>query len=103
MNKIRKTPAWTQLSDRPTESSEEFVAVDDDNVCTAPTMTIKGILELIQNSKNFIDADSDDENERNNTVPTSKGVGWGERVHGPGGIRKGAAASIAIFKFKKYF
>ncbi|GFV84190.1 uncharacterized protein TNCV_3038501 [Trichonephila clavipes] len=31
MNKIRKTPAWTVLLDRLTVSSEEFVAVDDDN------------------------------------------------------------------------
>ncbi|GFT20021.1 hypothetical protein TNCV_4994221 [Trichonephila clavipes] len=44
-------------------------AVDDDNVCTAPIMTVKDILEFVQN----IDADFDDENEVNNAfcIPTS--------------------------------
>ncbi|GFV67906.1 hypothetical protein TNCV_926721 [Trichonephila clavipes] len=32
-------------------------------------MTDEDILEFLQNSKNFIDADSDDENEMNNAVP----------------------------------
>ncbi|GFV84196.1 uncharacterized protein TNCV_3038561 [Trichonephila clavipes] len=46
-------------------SSEELVAVDDDN-------EFEDILEFVQSSKNIIDADSDDENEMNNTafVPT---------------------------------
>uniref|UniRef100_A0A8C4SEN5 HTH CENPB-type domain-containing protein n=1 Tax=Erpetoichthys calabaricus TaxID=27687 RepID=A0A8C4SEN5_ERPCA len=57
------------LLDCPTVSSEEFVAVDDDNVCTAPIMTDKDILEFVQSSKNIIDADSDNENEMNNAAP----------------------------------
>uniref|UniRef100_A0A8C4RRF5 Tigger transposable element-derived protein 4 n=1 Tax=Erpetoichthys calabaricus TaxID=27687 RepID=A0A8C4RRF5_ERPCA len=57
------------LLDCPTVSSEEFVAVDDDNVCTAPIMADKDILEFVQSSKNIIDADSDDENEMNNAAP----------------------------------
>ncbi|GFV61136.1 hypothetical protein TNCV_2100111 [Trichonephila clavipes] len=52
---------------------EEFVLVDDDNVCTAPNMADKDILEIVQNSKNIIHADSDGEKEMNNaaSVPTS--------------------------------
>ncbi|GFS96474.1 hypothetical protein TNCV_17881 [Trichonephila clavipes] len=45
----------------PIVSSEEFVAVGDDNVCTARIMTYKDILEFVQSSKNIIDRDSDDE------------------------------------------
>ncbi|GFT67441.1 hypothetical protein TNCV_2360541 [Trichonephila clavipes] len=39
------------------ESLEEIFAVDDDNVCTAPIMADKDIMELVQSSN----ADSDDE------------------------------------------
>ncbi|GFW40193.1 hypothetical protein TNCV_5118761 [Trichonephila clavipes] len=56
----------------PTVSSEEFDTVDDDNVCTAPIMTDKDILDIIQSSKNIIDADSDDENEMNNAAPVPR-------------------------------
>ncbi|GFW91635.1 hypothetical protein TNCV_4500541 [Trichonephila clavipes] len=48
--------------DCPIISSKEFVAVHDDNVCTAPTMTGKDILECVQSSKSIIDTDSDGEN-----------------------------------------
>ncbi|GFW92942.1 SCAN domain-containing protein 3 [Trichonephila clavipes] len=54
------------LFDYTTVSPEEFVAVDDDNVCTAPIMADKDILEFVQSSKSIIDTDSDDENEINN-------------------------------------
>ncbi|GFV31294.1 hypothetical protein TNCV_2012981 [Trichonephila clavipes] len=47
--------------------SEEFVAVNDDNVCTAPIRADNDFLEFVQSSKN-IDADSNDENETNNVV-----------------------------------
>ncbi|GFV57484.1 hypothetical protein TNCV_3266601 [Trichonephila clavipes] len=55
------------LLECPTESWVEFVAVDNDNVCTI--MADKDILRFVQSSKNIIDADSDDENEMNNTAP----------------------------------
>ncbi|GFV03889.1 SCAN domain-containing protein 3 [Trichonephila clavipes] len=57
----------------PTVSQEKFVAVDDDNVCTAPIMADKDILEFVQSSKNIIEANSEDGNEMNNAVhvPTS--------------------------------
>ncbi|GFW43259.1 hypothetical protein TNCV_1350221 [Trichonephila clavipes] len=42
-----------------TEPLEDFVAIDDDSVCTGPIMANKDILELIQISKNIIDADSE--------------------------------------------
>ncbi|GFX51580.1 DDE-1 domain-containing protein [Trichonephila clavipes] len=48
---------------------EEFVAVDDDNVYTAPNMTHKDILKFVQSSKSIIDTDSEDENEMNNAAP----------------------------------
>ncbi|GFT02376.1 hypothetical protein TNCV_4625151 [Trichonephila clavipes] len=38
---------------------------------TAPIMGYKDILEFVQSSKNIIDADSDDENERNNATQDS--------------------------------
>ncbi|GFV17460.1 hypothetical protein TNCV_4009011 [Trichonephila clavipes] len=41
MNKMRKTPIGL---DCPTVSSEEFVVVDDVNVCTTPIMADKDIL-----------------------------------------------------------
>ncbi|GFS63870.1 hypothetical protein TNCV_1128791 [Trichonephila clavipes] len=44
-------------------------AVDDDNVYTAPIKANKDILEFVHSSKSIIDADSDDENETNNTAP----------------------------------
>ncbi|GFX68004.1 hypothetical protein TNCV_921051 [Trichonephila clavipes] len=44
---------------------------DDDAVCTAPFTADKDILELLQSSKNIIDADFYDANEMNNTVPVS--------------------------------
>ncbi|GFY36495.1 transposon Ty3-I Gag-Pol polyprotein [Trichonephila clavipes] len=64
------------LSDCPSVSLEELVEIDDDNVCTAPIMADKDILEFVQNSKNIIDADSDDENKMNNAalVPTSSAM-----------------------------
>ncbi|GFV85551.1 transposable element Tc3 transposase [Trichonephila clavipes] len=67
---IRKTPISVEC---PIVSSEEFVAVEDGNVCTAPITADKDILEFVLNSKNIIDADYDDENEMNNagSVPTS--------------------------------
>ncbi|GFS78692.1 hypothetical protein TNCV_3148681 [Trichonephila clavipes] len=52
-----------------TESLGEFVAAGDDNVCTAPIMADKGILESVQSSKNVIDSDFKDENEINNAAP----------------------------------
>ncbi|GFX13203.1 hypothetical protein TNCV_2989671 [Trichonephila clavipes] len=52
----------------PIVSLDEFVAVDDDNVCTAPIMATEDILECIPSSKNVIDADSDCENEMSNAV-----------------------------------
>ncbi|GFU59967.1 hypothetical protein TNCV_667561 [Trichonephila clavipes] len=67
MNKIRKTPAALVCC---TVSLEEFVAVDDDNVCTEANKADKDILEFVQIWKNFINADSDDENEKNNAAPT---------------------------------
>ncbi|GFT85104.1 hypothetical protein TNCV_791341 [Trichonephila clavipes] len=70
MNKIRNTPAGLNC---PIMLSEEFIAVEDDNVSTAPNMTDKDILEFFQSTKNIIDADFDDENKMNNAafVPTS--------------------------------
>ncbi|GFU04355.1 paired domain-containing protein [Trichonephila clavipes] len=65
MNKIWKAPAGL---DCPIVLSEDFVAVDDDNVCTAPINADKDILELVHSSKNIIDADSDDENKMNNAA-----------------------------------
>ncbi|GFX22218.1 hypothetical protein TNCV_2950641 [Trichonephila clavipes] len=60
------------LLDYPIVSSEEFFAGEDDNVCTAPIMTYKVILEFVQSTKNIIDVDSNDENEMNATpVPKS--------------------------------
>ncbi|GFW60889.1 hypothetical protein TNCV_4871001 [Trichonephila clavipes] len=35
VNKIRKTPAGSEC---PTTSTEEFVAVDDNNMCTEPQL-----------------------------------------------------------------
>ncbi|GFX52480.1 hypothetical protein TNCV_4324961 [Trichonephila clavipes] len=58
-------------SNYPTVLPKEFVAVDDDNVCAAPLMADKDILEFLQSSKSILDADSDDEVEMNNAAPFS--------------------------------
>ncbi|GFX98293.1 hypothetical protein TNCV_4909361 [Trichonephila clavipes] len=73
INKIRNTPAGL---DCPIALLEEFVAVEDVNVCTSPIMTDKDILEFFQSTKNIIDADFNDENEMNNAapVPTSSDI-----------------------------
>ncbi|GFW05898.1 DDE_3 domain-containing protein [Trichonephila clavipes] len=60
--------------DCPTISLEEFVAVEDEYVCTTPVMVEKDILEFVQSSKNFIHADSDGENELNNAASLSLSV-----------------------------
>ncbi|GFX01038.1 hypothetical protein TNCV_4580041 [Trichonephila clavipes] len=64
-----------------TVSSEEFVAVDDDNVSTNSIMADKefvfgGLGRLLKAQKKTVDADTDDENERNNAapVPTSSEI-----------------------------
>ncbi|GFW88673.1 hypothetical protein TNCV_2833341 [Trichonephila clavipes] len=64
MNKIRKTPGTLDFL---IIYSEEFIAVGQG------IMADKDILEFFKNSKNIIDANSDDENEMNNaaTVPIS--------------------------------
>ncbi|GFW20035.1 hypothetical protein TNCV_867411 [Trichonephila clavipes] len=66
MNKERKTPAGLDYS---TVSSEESVAVEDDNVYTTPIMAEKDIVEFDKSSKNIIDANSDVENQMNNAAP----------------------------------
>ncbi|GFW76562.1 hypothetical protein TNCV_2681791 [Trichonephila clavipes] len=58
-------------------SSEEFVAVDDDNGCATLTMVEgKDTMEFVQSSKDIIDIDSGDENEVNNAalVPMSSEI-----------------------------
>ncbi|GFW18120.1 hypothetical protein TNCV_4006601 [Trichonephila clavipes] len=65
MNKIRITPAGL---DCPAVLSEEFIAADYENVCTAPFMADKDIFEFVESSKNIINTDSDDENEMNNAA-----------------------------------
>ncbi|GFW14261.1 hypothetical protein TNCV_3548501 [Trichonephila clavipes] len=65
MNIIFKAPAESDCS---IVLTDEFIAVDDDNVCSAPIMTDKDILEFVQSSKN-IDEDSDDPNEMKNAAP----------------------------------
>ncbi|GFV43268.1 hypothetical protein TNCV_2381501 [Trichonephila clavipes] len=65
MNKIRKTP--TVLNCR-TVSPEEFVAIDDDDVCKTQLRQTKTFWSFDKSSKN-IDADYDDKNEA--PVPTS--------------------------------
>ncbi|GFV04512.1 hypothetical protein TNCV_3322091 [Trichonephila clavipes] len=64
MNKIRKISAGL---DYPIVLLEEFLAVEDDNVCTTLIIAEKGILKYVQSSKSIIDADSDDENEMKTT------------------------------------
>ncbi|GFX19344.1 hypothetical protein TNCV_3014831 [Trichonephila clavipes] len=63
---MRKTPS---ALDCPIISSEGFVVVNDDNVCTAPIIADKDILEFVQSSKNIINADSNGKNEINNAAP----------------------------------
>ncbi|GFX50824.1 hypothetical protein TNCV_2724071 [Trichonephila clavipes] len=41
-------------------------------MCTAPIMAEKDNLELVQSSKNIIDADFDEENEMNNVTPRNE-------------------------------
>ncbi|GFT79092.1 uncharacterized protein TNCV_3094491 [Trichonephila clavipes] len=53
------------LLDCPTVTTEEFVAVHVDNVCTASNMAEKNILGFVQSSTNIIDADSEDKNTAN--------------------------------------
>ncbi|GFU86559.1 hypothetical protein TNCV_4479951 [Trichonephila clavipes] len=50
-------------------SSDELVAVDDDNVYKPPNMAEKDILQFVRNSKNIIHVESDDESEMNNAAP----------------------------------
>ncbi|GFX96459.1 hypothetical protein TNCV_1441331 [Trichonephila clavipes] len=57
------------LLESPTVSLEEFVAADDDNVCTVTNMADKDILEFAQSLKNIIDADLNNKNEINNVAP----------------------------------
>ncbi|GFY10666.1 hypothetical protein TNCV_2194871 [Trichonephila clavipes] len=66
MSKIQKTRGGLYC---PAVSLEEFVAVDDGNVCTVPIMADKGILEFLQSSKNIIDADSEDEIKMSKAAP----------------------------------
>ncbi|GFT95818.1 hypothetical protein TNCV_311711 [Trichonephila clavipes] len=60
------------LSEEAGLRKEEFVAVQDDNMCAAPIMTGKDILECVKSSKSIIDSDSDGENEMNNASPVLK-------------------------------
>ncbi|GFS76248.1 hypothetical protein TNCV_4667901 [Trichonephila clavipes] len=55
------------IIDCPIVLSEDFVAVDDDNVYSPKYG--KDILEFVQCSKNITEADSEDENEMNNAAP----------------------------------
>ncbi|GFY25175.1 transposable element Tc3 transposase [Trichonephila clavipes] len=55
-----------------TVSLEEFIALNDDNVCAQPTKANKDILEFLQSSKNIIDEDSYEENEMNNAASVPK-------------------------------
>ncbi|GFU17218.1 DDE-1 domain-containing protein [Trichonephila clavipes] len=66
MYQIQKIPA---VLDCPIVLWEEFNAVDDDNVCPAPIMADKDILEFVQSSKTIFDADFNDENQMNNAAP----------------------------------
>ncbi|GFT54721.1 hypothetical protein TNCV_5001051 [Trichonephila clavipes] len=60
----------TSQIDCPTVLSEEFVAVNDDNVCTAPIMADKDTFwSLFKAQKNTIDAYFDGETEMNDTAP----------------------------------
>ncbi|GFV14450.1 hypothetical protein TNCV_165771 [Trichonephila clavipes] len=50
-------------------NQEEFCAGEDDNLRTAPIKADKGILEIVQSSKDIIDADLGDGNEKNDADP----------------------------------
>ncbi|GFS89947.1 hypothetical protein TNCV_506771 [Trichonephila clavipes] len=71
MEDIETEPAFKEvfsvLLNCPIVSLKEFVAVEDDNVCSI--IADKGILELFQSSKNIIDTNSDNENKINNAAP----------------------------------
>ncbi|GFT86167.1 hypothetical protein TNCV_3257581 [Trichonephila clavipes] len=73
MDKIWKP---TTEFDCPILLSGEFTEVDHVNVCTAPIMAEKELVELAQSSKYTIVTDSDNENEMNNVapVPTSSEI-----------------------------
>ncbi|GFU66885.1 uncharacterized protein TNCV_895211 [Trichonephila clavipes] len=60
MNQVQETPKC------PTVSSEGFVAVDDDNICTASIWQTKTFWSWFRAKKNVINADSDGENAKNN-------------------------------------
>ncbi|GFW80667.1 hypothetical protein TNCV_3235191 [Trichonephila clavipes] len=62
-NHMPKMISNDKRSNCPSVSSEDFIAVDDDNVRTSPIMADKDILKFVQCCKSIIDADSDDENE----------------------------------------
>ncbi|GFV20045.1 hypothetical protein TNCV_1696631 [Trichonephila clavipes] len=60
----------TSRIDCPILLSEEFITVNDDNVCVQPQiMADKDILEFVESSKNIVGTDSDDKNEMNNAAP----------------------------------
>ncbi|GFX81969.1 histone-lysine N-methyltransferase SETMAR [Trichonephila clavipes] len=67
---IGQSETFSVLLDCPTVSSEKFVAEEDDVYTHSPNYG-KDILEFVQSSKNTIGADSDDENEMNNTAPVA--------------------------------
>ncbi|GFX65080.1 hypothetical protein TNCV_452181 [Trichonephila clavipes] len=52
-------------------AKEEFSPLDEDHMSTIPIIADKDILEVVQSSKNIIDADSDEENKKNNAAPVS--------------------------------
>ncbi|GFS62684.1 hypothetical protein TNCV_3737271 [Trichonephila clavipes] len=67
MNKIRKTSAGFDCS---IVLSEEFIAIYDDNACTAPIRAKKNILKFVLSLKNIIDEDYNGGNVMN-IVPVS--------------------------------
>ncbi|GFW59388.1 hypothetical protein TNCV_2911331 [Trichonephila clavipes] len=64
----RRNEQNTENTRCPTVSSEEFISVDDDNVCTASIMADKDILDFVHCPKNIIDVVIADENEMDNGV-----------------------------------
>ncbi|GFX95685.1 retrovirus-related Pol polyprotein from transposon 297 [Trichonephila clavipes] len=83
MNKTRKTPGGL---DCPIVLPDEFIAVDDKNVCAPRIMADKDIFELVQKLKIIIDAVSDDENEINNASPCSHIIRNEERHEKPSSL-----------------
>ncbi|GFU59987.1 hypothetical protein TNCV_3237731 [Trichonephila clavipes] len=75
---LRKTPAKL---DCPIGSSEEYIEVEDDNVCIALIMADKDILEFDLRSKNIINADSDNENEMDDEDPVPTSFKMGREGH----------------------